>query len=400
VILNIRPMPTRQGVGFYSVERQTELKLPYREEENGPAWVYHFTPQAWTWPKPDKVEPPKDVIIDAFSPNLNKSLHVGHLRQLALAACLKNTLSSYTKFVSMLGTTGLLKKSVDELQEWFDFIGFRPTLYYDSLMPQDADIVPRHEGEGEQIGALVWDGPRGPVIVFRKSDESCYRRSTYEFHDLAFAVTVGPDYYVTGAEQVEHFQRLGLEKKHLPMGLVLDSDGRKLKSRTGDALTAREAFEAVQAVLQPVPDPKKVVWNIVVWNFLATGRATNVKFNPSQWVKQDAPGMYCSYAWARLDSALGGAFRGERGQMTDEDVKLAGFAQYRHYHREKTRETMDPAPMANYLYELCRRVTKAYHAERIRDGRPGFQFAISEAYLGITEVMTWLGMFPVLLRED
>ena len=401
--MNIRPLSDKLGFGFQSPEK---LDFPgYREEKFPHFWCYHYTPAAWKWPEVWMTCTTTDVVIDGFSPNLNKTLHIGHLRQLALANCLSRVLRG-SAFVSLLGTTGILKSSVDELQEWFDFVKFQPTLYYDALMPQDADIVPRHEGEGDKAGALAWDGPRGPVVVFRKADESGYRRATYAFHDLAFAATVKPDYYVTGVGQVEHFQNLGLDKKHLPMGLVMDSHGKKLKSRTGDALTAKEAFDEVLAVLQPVPEPKKVIWNIVAWNLLATGRSTNVKFEPELWVKPEAPGMYCSYTWARLHSALDGQDEevdgsfGDEKRMTQADADIAGFAQYHLFHIGKANASMDPAGLANYLYDLCRRTTKAYHSERIRGGRPGFRFAISQCKLAIEECMNMLGMFPIVLREE
>lgn len=402
--MNIKPLQEKFGVGFQSQEPLT-LTDPYRWEAHPHFHRYFFTPSAWKWPEVWMTCTTTDIKIDGFSPNLNKSLHVGHLRQLALANCLSRVLRG-AEFVSLLGTTGILKSSVDELDEWFDFVKFQPTRYYDALMPQDAHIVPRHEGEGDKEGALVWDGPRGPVVVFRKADESGYRRATYAFHDLAFAATVKPDYYVTGVEQVEHFQNLGLGEKHLPMGLVLDSSGKKLKSRTGDALTAKEAFAMVQDVMQPVPEPKKIVWNVIAWNLLAAGRATNVKFEPESWVKPEAPGMYCSYTWARLNSALDGDDEEVDGSFGDEKkmefhhAELAGYSQYHLYHIGKTHETMDPAGLANYLYELCRRATKAYHNERIRGGHPGFRFAISQCKLAIEECMSTLGMFPIPMREE
>ena len=401
--MNIRPLPENLGVGFQSPEK---LDLPgYREEQHPHFWRYFMTQEEWGWPDTYCFKQHPPLVIDGFSPNLNKSLHVGHLRQLALANCLSKLLEE-SRFVSLLGTTGILKSSVDELQEWLCFLNFDPDLHYDALMPQDATIVSRHEGEGDKEGALVWDGPRGPVVVFRKADESGYRRATYAFHDLAFAATVQPDYYITGVEQVEHFQNLGLDKKHLPMGLVLDSAGKKLKSRTGDALTAKEGFEAVEAVMQPVPNPKKIIWNVIAWNLLATGRATNVKFEPELWVKPEAPGMYCSYTWARLNSALEGSDQevddsfGDEKKMTEADAQLAGFTQYRFYYFAKAQTGMDPAGLANYLYDLCRRATKAYHTERIRNGRPGFRFAISMCKLGIEDCMKMLGMFPIEMREE
>lgn len=399
---NIKPLPDKVGVGFQSIEQCFGTK--HREEQHPHFWRYHVSPESWVWPL-SPVDPQpldfKPLVIDGFSPNLNKSLHVHHMRQLALANCLSRVIPS-AHFVSLLGCEGILKKAQDELQEWFDFLGFHPTLYYDVLMPKDEDIVIRHEGEGQYAGAMVWDGPQGPVVVLRSPDENGYRRPTYSFHDLAFAKLVGPDYYITGAEQIEHFQRLGLDHKHLVMGLVVGTDNKKLKSRSGDGMLAKEALDEILAVMQPVPEPKKIAWNIIAWNMLATGRSQNVKFDAAAWVKPEAPGMYCSYTWARLNSALGSdQICCEMSyEMTQDDAELAGFSQYRVYHQMKAREGMDPAGLSNYLYDLCRRATKAYHTERIRDGRPGFRYAMSQCLKGIGDCMKTLGMFPVVMREE
>ncbi|MGH7175562.1 MAG: hypothetical protein ACREGR_04360, partial [Minisyncoccia bacterium] len=335
-------------------------------------------------------------------PNLNKSLHCGHLRQLAIAKCLQTCLP-YAQFVSLLGCHGILKKAQDELSEWFALVGYSPTRYYDVLMPQDEDWVPRREvTEGDYKGTLVWDSPTGsPVVVFRTPDETGYRRATYAYHDLAFARLVAPTYYITGSEQKGHFQALGLADKHLAMGLVVGTDSKKLASRNGGAMLANEAFAAVEEMLETVPQPKQVAWNVLAYNMLATGRAQNVKFDPKVWVKPEAPGLYINYTWARLDSALLGAKQiGPESEMTQEDAELAGFADQWKYHRAKTRDTFDPAGFANYLAELCRRVSRAYHDERIRDGRPGFQYAISQCFTAIGDSMRHLGMFPVRLREQ
>ena len=56
---------------------------------------------------------------------------------------------------------------------------------------------------------------------------------TYADHDLAYAQLVGPDYCLTGSQQAGHFAALGLADKHLPLGLVLGPDGRKVRSSGG-----------------------------------------------------------------------------------------------------------------------------------------------------------------------
>lgn len=395
---DIKPLPDKVGVGFQSRERQSFPGRPYREEQAGPVWRYHVVPDAFNWPVPCRLIG-EGMVIDGFSPNLNKTLHVGHLRQLALANSVKRMLGGDVKFVSLLGCHGVLKKAQDELKGWFDFLDFKPELHYDVLMPQDEDWVARVPGEGKYEGAFVW-AENKDVVLFRKADDTGYRRATYAYHDLAFAKLVGPTHYFTGSEQLDHFRTLGLGDKHHPVGLVSGLDGKKLSSRDGTNMTAKEAFAAVETILEPVPDPCKVAWNVLAYNLLATGRTQNVRFDPATWVKREAPGMYVSYTWARLHSALGGISRGHYKEMTQADAELAGYACYMHYWRIKAQQSFDPAPFANWLAELCRRVNRAWTQERIRDGRPGFQYAVSACYTTITAAMKLLGMFPVPLRVD
>jgi len=416
----IRPIPTVYGVGFCSNEQLPEYAGKYREEQIGRLWNYYVTNHCQEWPeKLAKVGP---FIIDGFSPNLNKSLHVGHLRQLALAKSLHSLLNGgqaiadQSKFVALLGASqGVFEFAVKELNDWFDFLDYHPTLYYDVLMPRDQHIVPRYKKmmpyksklgtdfngnpfESEQE-CTVWDGLNGEVIVERWDG-----RPTYAFADIAFAKTVAPTHYITGAEQKEHFQSLGLSDKHLPMGLVLGADGKKMKSRTGDGVTAKEILEEIKSQFDPTPHPDRLAWNVVAWNFLHVSRGQNVKFNAKEWTKPDAPGMYITYTYARLKSALSAP--GEDVVVTDDikqdklarkdiDIDLLGFAGQYVFYKNSAVAKFDPAILANYTYELAIKLGKAYHSEKIQGGRYAFQYAIEKATSVLSCCMFDLGMFKL-----
>jgi arginyl-tRNA synthetase len=363
------------------------------------------------------------------------------LRQLALAKSLSATLpQTAAKFVALLGASlGVYKFAVDELNEWFDFVGYKPELYYDVLMPKDKDIVPRWlEYEPcATTGCEMWDGPKGPVIVTRSDG-----RPTYAFADIAFAKTVGPTHYITGAEQQDHFASLGLGEKHLPMGLVLGSDNKKMKSRTGANITAAEIIQQIIERLDPTPEPKKLAWNVLAWNLLHVARPKNVKFTPDEWTKPEAPGMYITYTCARIKSALkgedglwfppwqckvvharyhpqlGGRFEASSGwggkfdfeahckkwsaenpdpafDLTQTDADLIGFAKQYNYVHCRCIEAMDPAQLANYAYTLAAKLGVAYHSEKISGGRYGFKHAIHQAVATLRHCMWNLGMFDL-----
>lgn len=382
----------KHGVGFYSM---TPVDVPdtYNYElVMGRYHNYHFTHRNWAWP--EEIKPLPQFTIDAFSPNLNKHLHVGHLRQLALAKAFSSLLPK-SNFVAMLGESlGVLPEAKKELNEWFEFLDYHPTIYTDKLMVatnQVYNLVEIQNGEDCYEGAKVWQGPIGPVVVYRSTGGS-----TYALHDLVFAKVVKPDYYITGEEQKSHFESLGLEEKHLPMGLVLDAEtGKKLKSRDGNALSAKDAMNMVIEKLQDTPHPKELAWNVLAWNFAHVSRTQNVSFDPVKWTQPDAPGMYISYTYARLVSAL------KKTTLTDWskhnlkriDIDLLGMGQYLEHWVNHSVKTMDFAGLANYVHEFARFIANAYHKESIKDGRPEFKFAMENAKNKLAKAMGCLGMF-------
>lgn len=391
----IRPIPLDKGVGFFHLDRD-QLDIDpsgYDHQVQGRYHNYHFTPQNYQWPVPFK-DYPDAKIVDGFSPNLNKSLHIGHLRNLAIANAFHKMAPPWWRFVAILGTSlGVFKKAQQELDRWFDFLAYHPECHYDALMPCDPEIVPRKPGTGDKEGTEVHVTADGREIVLFRTNKT----PTYSLYDLAFAANVKPDYYITGSEQVEHFRDLGLGDKHLPMGLVLGTDKKKLASRRGDALTATEAMDAVKERFDETRDPDKLAWNVLAWNFLHVNRHHNLVFDPDKWTTPDSPGMYITYTYARMRSALNGtACESESdAELTNLDVRIMGAAQYAHYWQAKTLEALDTAPFANYVHELCRVLGDAYHRERIKDGRPGFVYACKDATGWLGWCMQRLGMFTL-----
>lgn len=438
---HIRPISGGSyGVGFFSMERQPQYAEKYKEVQVGRYWNYLFTPDNYTWP--DMYKTVQDYVIDGFSPNLNKSLHVGHLRQLALAKSLKSVLNCHhshkAAFVALLGASqGVYKYAQNQLQAWFDFLDYHPEVYYDVLMPRDLvefrQVVKPDPSAMQNLPVGVYDGPKGEVIVVRSDG-----RPTYAFHDLAFAKLVGPTHYITGVEQKEHFESVGLGDKHLGMGLVLGADGKKLKSRDGsDEAKAESVMQEMMANLDDTcPEKRKLAWNVLAWNFLVVARGQNVKYMPEDWTKADSAGMYITYTYARIKKALKGVnwshipparmkamklqfqpkwdeSKGEdwdseaeyaawdknspdpQYDLTDADAELLGFADSYKYYLQRSVDTLDSTHVATYAHSLARMLGKAYHAEKIQGGRYGFQFAVNDANEILRRCMWYLGMFDL-----
>jgi arginyl-tRNA synthetase len=390
----IQPLPPHLGVGFTSDQPVSNVGHSY--EQTGRYHNYKVNPKSFRWPSSS--QDVGDKVIDGFSPNVNKDLHVGHLRNLAVARALKG-LHPNSKFVSMLGySMGEKPGAAQNLQKWFDFVGYQPQIHKDiDLKGPEEEMVP---GEGEFEGSMVWHGPKGPVLMKRSANHpERPGEHTYGYHDLALARNVGPTHVVTGAEQKGHFEELGMGDKHLPMGLVLDAKtGQKMKSRDGTAMSAQEALIQIIDKLGATKYPKELAWNILAWNFLRLGREKNVKFDPDDWSKPDSPGLYITYTVARVERALkkagyDGHIDINKTELSDKDAELAGFAEYFNHYLDIARNTMDPAPVANYALELAKKISKVYKEEKFIGGRDGLIAAVQHANNALKKAMQVIGMF-------
>lgn len=347
----LRPLPSSMGVGFCSL---TPLDQPdYRQEKVDIYYNYHFTKQNWHWPIPFQVNDTVKI-VDGFSPNLNKKLHIGHLRNLAIANAFSKMFPHW-QFVALVGASlGVKQDARQDLARWFNFLDYHPQMFYDSLLPWD--IVEYQDGPN---GTKTYRHNDKDIITFRSNlvewkcrSSRCLRpddknrlfylregdkvhicpicglkgyednvpscldegnkiagRPTYVHHDLAFAKIVLPDYYITGDEQKDHFRNIGLGERHLPMGLVCGKDRTKLRSRTGDAPSAEEVFEEIKGKLiagkqDKNPDFDKLTWNVICWNFLHCGRSKSIVYDPDKWTLVDSPGLYITYTYARIKAAL------------------------------------------------------------------------------------------------
>lgn len=408
------PLPENIGIGFSMPEGCVQgpaggSSPGYRYEKQGRYNNYFFTKDNWAWPFEE--EQPPSLKFDLFSPNLNKHLHVGHLRNLAIAVSLSRLFKG-SKFYAMVGhCLGVMVAAEKELAEWYEFLDYHPEILSDIELSNKAGIK-GEPGTGEQEGCEVyldrWNANAPPVII-RRADG----RPTYAMHDLAFAKEIGPDYYLTGAEQATHFRSIGLGKKHLPMGLVLDPvTGGKMKSRDGNALLAEDAMQLVISKLDKTYDPRGLAWNILAWNFLHTSRQKDVKFDVDEWTRPESQGLYVTYTFARIGAAImlgcqrdgmpkeglrlvSKNWKPFREDLQEKDVELLGLASYKTYYKDQAIARFDPAPLANFASTLAMKLGSLYHEEQIASGRPGFQFAVNEAYRVLGETMQLLGMFPI-----
>lgn len=411
--MTLLPLPDNQGVGFFTTNEVDPLNPQFKGFKYAKIGIYHnfyATTAAWKFPTQQLV-PIENIIFDGFSPNLNKSLHVGHLRNLALATAFCHTAKSIhrlqVKPVALLGASlGVNSKALEEFNTWSKLAQYEPDIYHDVLLPYD--LFPQSElqdGINEQFGCKVWNGPFGPVIV-EKSNGS----KTYAYYDIIFARLVKPHFYITGAEQKEHFKSLNLEDNHIPMGLVLGIDGKKIKSRDGGAFLAIDVLNEIKKNLKQTEQPDQLAWNIIAWNMLSVSRNKNIQFNPEVWCDANSPGLYISYTFARISKALHSALAFASVDwstrmlrptarptylQTELDIELAGFSSYCDYYIQRAVIQKDPNCIANFALKLAMKLNTAYANERIVDGRDGHLSAITISVQTLERCMKCLSMYPI-----
>lgn len=321
---------------------------------------------------------------------MNKQLHAGHLKNLAVATALVNVTGG--EAVAMLGASlGFKAGALEQYKAWCELAGYQPTLYFDTELPSPPqDLV---DGEGEYVGCKLYNG----VVIYKSTGAP-----TYAAHDLSFAATVSPDYYLTGAEQAPHFASLGLGSKHLPLGLVLGHDGKKMKStlkkegEEANMMSAVELFDSVKTCLSETPEPEKLAWNILAWQFNSSQVAATTKFNLAQWAKPESPGLYITYTHAKIKSALSKATAvPDETQLSQTDAELLGTASYYSYYLGKSQQQMQPAFIAQFAMTLAKKLASFYSKHTIKDASSGTVYAVAHANATLCECMTKLGMHPL-----
>ncbi len=151
---------------------------------------------------------------------------------------------------------------------------------YEDLLPEVVDRLSNQNMIEESDGALVvfpegWlNREKEPLpLIIRKGDGGY----NYATSDLACIINRvenigGTEFlYVVGAEQSQHFDMVfqvarqanfmddSIKSVHIPFGLVVGSDGKKLASRDGEAISLKELLEesivrANKSILEKNPD--------------------------------------------------------------------------------------------------------------------------------------------------
>lgn len=344
---------------------------------------YHATEKAWKYPAEAT---PTGIVLDGFSPNLNKGLHVGHLKNLCIAAAIANITKA--KPVAMLGAAnGVKAGALGKYKEWCALAGYTPEIYLDVDLPAPSAAL--SEGTGAYAGCKML----GNVVIYKSSGAA-----TYAAHDLSFAEAAKPDFYLTGAEQHPHFVSLGLGGKHLPMGLVLGADAKKMRStvkQAGEAangMPAEELISQVAAAVKPTEKPMDLIWNVLAWQFNSAAIGKDTPLDVEGWCKATSPGIYITYTNARVCKALALAPGPDGAQMGLEDAQLCGYASYLGHHWQNAIESKEPCGVAQFALKLAKKLAEVYSKKPIQGGSAGLAYSLHYAAGVLQQCMALLGM--------
>ena len=209
---------------------------------------------------------------------------------------------------------------------------------YEDLLPEVVDRLSNQDMIEESNGALVvfpegWlNREKEPLpLIIRKGDGGY----NYATSDLACIINRvenvgGTEFlYVVGAEQSQHFDMVfqvarqanfmddSIKSVHIPFGLVVGSDGKKLASRDGEAISLKDLLEesiarANKSIFETNPDiseseraeiSKMIGIGSVKYADLSVDRNKNYVFDWDKMLSFDGnTAPYLQYAHARICS--------------------------------------------------------------------------------------------------
>ena len=354
----------------------------FREQKSGPFTnllvpVGYDITQCFETPEPYEY-------LDGFSPNLNKHLHLGHFCNLVLANALMK-LGVAKQTVAILGDT--LEGEVSKEDALAAFKMWCGTFSYDvdkTLLASEVKLSQEQEdemlvpGEGKYEGTLCFDTGEQKVVG-KKADGS----TTYFYQDIALAYELNKPYAViTGTEQKEHFemvQKLCPWMDHIGMGLV-KNDGKKMSSREGNVIMMADIVSELNNQFENMG----LTYNAVAGQLLNYSPASEKNIVKSKLTDpKHSPGVYLSYAMARLHSA------GCKSEAQDrfQSIPLQ-------YAWVKAQEKRDPSILLKALMDHAKSIHSLYEQHPIKgnfENRLMFEGLLNDLKFGMSQ----LGLFPV-----
>jgi arginyl-tRNA synthetase len=239
-------------------------------------------------------------------------------------------------------------------------------------------------------GFTTREGTPLPLIV-QKADGG-YNYATTDLAAVRHRVEQGVDrmLYVVDHGQSQHFamvfavaRRAGwlperVQAVHVPFGLVLGEDGKRLRTRSGESIPLRslldEAEERGRALAREHGAPEEVGTHLglsaIRYAELSHNRMTNYVFSFDKMVSLEGnTAPYMLYAYARIrgiaDKARGlDALPGDRGLDDSERALAKALADFEDVVDRATAEHQ-PSDVSEYLFALSQEFNRFYERSRV-----------------------------------
>ncbi len=268
-----------------------------------------------------------------------------------------------------------------------EIYGEESSIYADGIVKDAVDKGIAKRSEGALIIDLdSFDLP--PMLIEKSDGGQLYSTSdlaTIHFRQSKF----NPDVvlYVVGSEQSMHFKQLFASAKllgyidknneswaHVPFGLVLGDDGKKVSTREGGIVYAHQFIEKSLEIAYSIVNDKHPEWDeetkrevarivgmgALKYNDLSRDRSSNITFNwDSMMSFGGASAPYLQYTYARIQSIfskISSDFSGEPDYSLleeDKEIELVSVLQKFPEVLESVIEQNKPNILTNYLETLA-----------------------------------------------
>lgn len=327
--------------------------------------------------------PESYYFMDGFSPNINKSLHVGHLSNLIIAQALnKMGVNRFNLYMenNVNGKEDKFREKIQNLTNKYNY-KIHQTFNPNEVKFKGNLVAGNEKYEGTQ-GVII----DGEYIVCIKSDGS----TSYFFEDMKMLQKVGEILYVTGKEQSNHFQLLkkyNSNVNHLPIGHV-SIDAMKMSSRVGNVIYIDGLQEELKQGLTTEGNKYKIVKNILIGSMLDKNPTSDKKLSMKNLLDlKRSSGLYLSYTCARLHSA--GLINAKPYENKHFNSDILNFAWL------KSIKTLNPSLLLKHLLKLAKKINKDYENIRIKNNLDGYNHFFP-MFIDLVNGMKLLGMSIVM----
>jgi len=343
-------------------------------------------------------EPKKYKYIDAFSPNLNKHLHLGHLSNLIIAKALYSFNIGWM-YIAILGDTldGSVEKedALNMYKKYCTDYGYVVNnIYYASKQVlQNTELLT--DGTGDFAGTKIFEVDEEKIVGIKSSGST-----TYFYQDVALAEHLFSQYndvinnltgkpydnnilYITGFEQNQHFatlKKIYPSVEHIGLGLVM-IDGKKMSSSEGNVIMASEILSTIESEFN---NDKNLAWNVLAGQILKYDLPSIKNINMKDIKNyKTSQGLYISYTMARLKSA--GLELKRACSFNDKNLEFMSY---------KARYFKSPNLLFNAVVIHCEKINNLYGKVRIKDNPEGAEL-FSPMFSDLALGMKHLGLFEV-----